>query len=66
MPPNRKGDISIAELLAGYLDFAKNYYVADGKPSKEFVCMKDVVELRDVDAKPLRRGASGSGPSSGP
>lgn len=42
--------LTIAELLVGYLEFAKGYYVnpEDGTPSKELHCMKDAM-------RPLKR-----------
>lgn len=39
-------DLRICELVVAYLDFAKGYYVNDGRPSKEYVSMREA-------AKPL-------------
>lgn len=50
------GELSIAELLVAYLEFAKGYYVRDGGVSSEFVCMKDAIRpLRQLYAEtPVR------------
>ena len=37
------GALSIAELLAAYLTFAKTYYSRDGPPTSEYTCMKDAI-----------------------
>lgn len=37
------GALSIAELLAAYLTFAKTYYSRDGAPTSEYTCMKDAI-----------------------
>lgn len=39
------GDLTVMELAAAYLDFAKSYYVADGKPGPEYVAMRDVLKV---------------------
>jgi hypothetical protein len=36
-------DLTINELLVRYLDFAKRYYVKDGKSTKELTCMKEAL-----------------------
>lgn len=41
-----KADLRICELLAAYLNFAKGYYIDNGEPGKEYVCMR-------AAAKPL-------------
>ncbi len=33
-------DLPVNEMLLAYLKFAEGYYAKDGKPTKEFVCMK--------------------------
>ncbi|WP_202921167.1 tyrosine-type recombinase/integrase [Anatilimnocola aggregata] len=35
--------MSINELLLRYIEFAERYYVKDGKPTKELVCMKEAM-----------------------
>ena len=39
-PDSQKADFRVCELLKAYLDFAKGYYLDDGRPGKEYVCMK--------------------------
>ena len=41
-------DLSINEMLLAYWKFAEGYYAKDGKPTKEFVCMKHAL-------RPLRK-----------
>lgn len=36
-------ELSVVELFARYLQFAKSYYVKDGKPTKELAGMKDAI-----------------------
>jgi integrase len=36
-------DLTINEVVLAYIKFARGYYVKDGKPTKEFVCMKHAV-----------------------
>jgi hypothetical protein len=38
------GALSVAELLVAYLNFAKEYYSCEGKPTSEYVCMKDAIK----------------------
>lgn len=49
------GALSVAELLVAYLTFAKDYYSCDGKPTSEYVCMKDAIR-----PSPYRGGNSSS------
>jgi integrase len=42
------GDLSIAELILRFWDFAKGYYVRDGEPTKELAGMKEAL-------RPLRQ-----------
>jgi integrase len=44
---SRGGGLTLAELLAAYLRFAKEYYSENGEPTSEYTCMKDA-------ARPLR------------
>lgn len=41
--PDGLPDPSIDELLLRYLEFAKSYYVKDGKHTKELTCMKEAM-----------------------
>lgn len=36
-------DLCLNELLLKYVEFAETYYVKDGKPTKELVCMKEAM-----------------------
>jgi hypothetical protein len=40
---SRGGSLTIAELLAAYLRFAKGYYSENGEPTSEYTCMKDAI-----------------------
>ncbi len=43
-PPNsRFPDLTIAELLLRYLEFAQQYYRKNGNPTKELVCMREAM-----------------------
>jgi integrase len=43
-PPNGQlPEISIDELLLRYLQYAKTYYVKDGRPTKELTCMEEAM-----------------------
>jgi integrase len=56
-----KADLRICELLRDYLAYAAGYYVEDGRPGKEYVCMKAAAQplvklysrTRVVDFGPL-------------
>lgn len=44
LPSTNKADgLTIVELLTSYLTFAKDYYSEDGKPTSEYVGMRDAV-----------------------
>jgi len=42
---SQKADLRICELVKAYLDFAKTYYLDDGRPGKEYVCMRHAASL---------------------
>lgn len=43
LPTEVRADLRISELLLSYLDFAREYYVKDGRPTGEYQNMKDAV-----------------------
>ena len=43
LPKEVRSDLRVSELLVAYLDFAKGYYVKNGRPTGEFRNMKDAV-----------------------
>ena len=46
------GDLSVAELLVAYLNFAREYYSSEGTPTSEYTGMKDAMRpLRDLYAR---------------
>lgn len=40
----KSGTLRVSELLAAYLDFAEQYYSRNGKPTAEYVAMRDAVK----------------------
>ena len=42
--PEKAGLITVTELLAGYLAFAERYYSHDGKPTSEYVAVRDALK----------------------
>lgn len=51
-PARRPSDLTVVELLATYLRHAKHYYVADGKPTSEYSCIKAAIRpLRELYSK---------------
>lgn len=38
------GWLTVAELLAAYLDFAETYYQRDGKPTSEYIAVRDALK----------------------
>lgn len=52
--PKRVVRFHVDELLAAYLSFAESYYSRDGKPTSEYVAMRDAVKpVRALYAKSL-------------
>ena len=44
-PPEAGASITVCELMASFLAFAVNYYVKDGKPTREFGCISEAMRL---------------------
>ena len=44
VPPARLGTLSVNELLAAYLAFAESYYSRNGKPTSEYVAVRDAMK----------------------
>ena len=42
--PTQLGGLSVSEILAAYLDFAETYYSRNGKPTSEYVAVRDAVK----------------------
>lgn len=42
--PTQLGGLSVSEILAAYLDFAEMYYSRNGKPTSEYVAVRDAVK----------------------
>lgn len=43
--PEAGATITVCELMASYLAFAVNYYVKDGKPTREFGCISEAMRI---------------------
>ena len=44
VPPTQLGTLSVSELLAAYLEFAESYYSRNGKPTSEYVAVRDAMK----------------------
>jgi len=43
LPNSEANDITIVELIAGYLKFAKSYYASDRDTTSEYTCLRDAL-----------------------